>query len=96
MQITFYSSLLILTLFLLGGDTSCPTWGFLVLKFPEMHILTPNWVTFPQISYYARKKQFFEIWSFHSPVVTSLSRPVGSCKLMIMCYILLRGQMMFM
>ena len=30
-------------------------------------------VTFPKISYYTRKKQFFEIWSFHSPVVTSLS-----------------------
>ena len=29
---------------------------FFVLKFPGMHILTPNWVTFPKISYYPRKK----------------------------------------
>ena len=50
-----------------------PPCGFFVLKFPEMHILTPNWVTFPKISHYTRKKQFFEIWPFHTPVVTSLS-----------------------
>ena len=34
---------------------------FFVFKFPEIHILTPNWVTFPKISYKTRKKQFFEI-----------------------------------
>ena len=80
------------------GGTLCvlpPPCCFFVLKFPEMHNLTPNWVTFPKISYYTRKKQFFEIWPFHSPAVTSLSRLVGSCKLMIMCYIFLRSQMMF-
>ena len=85
-----------LTPFLLGRTHSVTPCSFFVLKFPEMHILTPKWVTFPKFSYYTRKKQFFEIWSFHSPVVTSLSRLVGRCTLMIMCYIFLRGQMMFM
>ena len=38
-----------------------PLCGFFVLKFPEIHILTLNWVAFRKISYYTRKKQFFEI-----------------------------------
>ena len=76
-------------------NCSSPPRAVFLLNFPEMHILTPNWVTLPKISYYPRKKQFCEIWPFHSLVVTSLSRLVGSCKLMIMCYIFLRGQMMF-
>ena len=79
-----------------GGHIVSPPCRFFILKFPKMHILSPNWITFPKNSYFARKKQFFEIWPFHSPVVTSLSRLVGSCKLMIMYYIFLRDQMMFM
>ena len=43
-----------------GGTHSVPL-QFFVLKFLEMHILTPNWVTFPKISYYTRKKVFWNL-----------------------------------